>query len=478
MMRSNMQQHHHQHTTRWRGLWGAMALGTLMAVAVSACGGSDDGPAAALVYDCKGAVRHESPAPGSDAWKQRDADNMACARERTDDFAQQPAALFTAGKLPALDAYRTPALHANTRFRFAESSAPGRLGKAVATEVYRPCAAGTCSGMPATLRSFEGPYPAVVIVHGGGSSKRLHRSASQSLAEAGYMTIALDTTAAIGTHGIDTQDVVDWLFSTPSAPLADGSYFPYWNQLDPRTVGIAGHSQGASTASLIGQTDKRLSAIVAWDNLTTIRSGWVDKIGIDPPAGVAIRTPALGFGADYNFTIAPYTEPPEPAKVNTQAGRGRGAEPHPKDLGYQEVRTAGVDSMLLVLRAATHLDFSLFGGPASRYGESAINYYTLAWFDRYLKGARDPAVAADAFRRLTAQAFDDSADRHNISQGLYDPAAATAAGSVYKGNLPYLVKGTSTRDRLSFYFKSRCAITPPGSTLRVESEDMRSAGCR
>lgn len=458
--------------------WATVGLGALMAFMVAACGGSGDAQTEPQVYDCKGAVRHTLPAAGSDAWKQRDADNMACARERTDDFAQQPATLFTLGKLPALDVYRTPALHANTRFRFAEATVAGRLGKPIAVEMYRPCAADTCPGMPATLKTAEGPYPAVVIVHGGSSSKRLHRSASQSLAEAGYMTVALDTTAAAGTHGPDTQDIVDWLFSTPTAPRADGSYFPYWEQLDVRMVGIAGHSQGASTASLIGQTDRRLNAIVAWDNLTSIRSGWVDKIGMDPPAGVAIRTPALGFGADYNFTIAPYTEPPEPAKINTQGGRGRGAEPHPKDLGYQEVRGAGVDSMLVVLRAATHLDFSLFGGPASRYGESAINYYTLAWFDRYLKGLHDPAMARNAYARLTAQTFDDSSDRHNISQGQYDKAAATAANSVYKGNLPYLVNGTPTRDRMSFYFKSRCAITPPGTTERVESSDMRAGGCR
>ena len=463
---------------RRRSVWRAVGCATLLALAVSACGGSGDGAPADLVYDCKGAVRHEAPAPGSDAWKARDADNMACARERTNDFAEQPDTLFQAGKLPALDAYRMPALHANTRFRFTETTVPGRLGKSIAVEVYRPCAAGTCTGMPAGLKTFEGPYPAVVIVHGGGSSKRLHRSASQTLAEAGYMTVALDTTAAIGTHGPDTQDVVDWVFSNPSAPWADGSHFPYWSSLDARMVGIAGHSQGASTASLIGQTDPRIGAIVAWDNLTTIRSGWVDRIGIDPPAGVRIRTPALGFGADYNFTISPYTEPPEPARVNTQGGRGRGAEPHPKDLGFQEVRGAGVDSMLLVLRAATHLDFSLFGGPASRYGESAVNYYTLAWFDRYLKGLHDPAVAPGAVARLTAQTFDDSTDRHNISQGRYDKGAATAAGSIYKGNVPYQVQGMPTRDRLSFDFKSRCAITPPGTTQRVESEDMRASGCR
>lgn len=427
--------------------------------------------------DCLGPVQHESPAPGSAEWKQRDADNMACARQRIDDFAQQPASLFTPGKTPALDAYRNPASHADKRFRYTEASTPtSASGKPIAVEIYRPCAAGTCTGLPAGLKTFEAPYPAVVIVHGGYSSKRLHRSAAQVLAEAGYMTIALETTAPMGTHGPDAQSVVDWVFATPKAPVAGANFFPHWEQLDTRMVGIAGHSQGGSTASLIGQADKRIRAIVAWDNLTALKTGWVDKIGMDPPADLALRTPALGIGADYYFKVVPTNEAPEPAKANTQGGRGRGAEPHPKDPGYQELKGAGVDTMLVMLRAGTHLDFSLFGGPASRYGESVTNYYTLAWFDRYLKGAHDPALAVDAFRRLTAQTFDESADRHNISQGLYDKAAA--GDSVLKGNRPYLVGGTPVRDRLSFYFQSRCAITKPGSTARVGSEDMRAAGCR
>lgn len=446
-----------------------LALGSLGATAHAA----EPAP-----LDCLGPVQHESPAPGSAEWKQRDAGNMACARQRIDDFAQQPAALFTPGKTPALDAYRNPASHANKRFRYTEASTPSASGKPIAVEIYRPCAAGTCTGMPAELKTFEPPYPAVVIVHGGYSSKRLHRSAAQVLAEAGYMTIALETTAPMGTHGPDAQSVVDWVFATPKAPLAGGAtpFFPHWDQLDVRMVGIAGHSQGGSTASLLGQADKRISAIVAWDNLTALKTGWVDKIGMDPPADLALRTPALGLGADYYFKVVPTTEPPEPAKANTQGGRGRGGEPHPKDPGYQELKSAGVDTMLVVLRAGTHLDFSLFGGPASRYGESVINYYTLAWFDRYLKGAHDPALAADAFRRLTAPTFDDSADRHNISQGLYDQAVA--GDSVLKGNRPYLVGGTPVRDRLSFYYQSRCAITQPGRSVRVASEDMRAAGCR
>jgi hypothetical protein len=87
-------------------------------------------------------------------------------------------------------------------------------------------------------------------------------------------------------------------------------------------------------------------------------------------------------------------------------------------------------------------------------------YYTLAWFDRYLKGADDPQAASDAFERLTATTFDDSADRHNISQGLFDPARAAANPTdPYAGNVPYTLGGLPVADRLSFYFPSKC-FTP------------------
>jgi len=278
-------------------------------------------------------------------------------------------------------------------------------------------------------------------------------------------------------HGPDTQDVLDWLFATPQKPRADGTFFPRWQDLDVRAVGIAGHSQGGSTASLLGQTDPRLSAIVAWDNLTALRTGWVDSLGIEPPANVALRTPALGIGADYYFKPVAFDAPPEPAAGNTQGGRGRGDGAHPKDLGYQELRAAGVDTMLVMLRGATHLDFSLFGGGASRHGEAVINHYTLAWFDRYLRGPRDPAVARDAYRRLTAPVFDGSADRHNISQGHYDAAAATAAGDPYAGNRPYRLAGLPVRDRLSFYFRSRCALHDPATGALATSDDLRETAC-
>jgi hypothetical protein len=468
------------HHPMWRAQWILVAV----TASLMACGGSGgEGPSEPSpqpevpVTDCVGSLRYANPTPGSSEWVARDEANQICARQRNADLLEQPESLFVPGRLPALDVYRTPTRHANVRFRFMQTTTPNRDGKPITVEIYRPCASGDCAALPAGLERRDGPYPTVVIVHGGSSSRRLHWSQAQTLAEAGYMTVSLDTTAAAGSHGPDTQDVIDWLFATPTKPLSNSSHFPYWQDLDTRMVGIAGHSQGASTASLIGQIDPRMKAIVAWDNLTSIRSRWVDQIGIAPPDGVTVRTPALGLGADYNFTPAAYEEMPEPAKTNTQGGRGRGAGPHPKDPGYQELRAAGVDTMLLVLRAATHLDFSLFGGPASRYGEATANYYTLAWFDRYLKGLHDPAMAQNAFARLVAPRFDSSVDRHNISQGFYDAEAAKAAGDVYAGNRPYRIDGMPTQDRLSFYFKSRCSLTTPQGNGRHASEDLRSLGC-
>ncbi len=130
----------------------------------------------------------------------------------------------------------------------------------------------------------------------------------------------------------------------------------------------------------------------------------------------------MGIGADYYFTPKAYPAPPEPATEQRQKADAVAAPaPIPRTSGYQELRAAGVDTMLVVLRAATHLDFTpLQVQPASRYGEAVATYYTLAWFDRYLRGLGRPELARDGHRRLLASVFDDSADIHAISTGSYE----------------------------------------------------------
>jgi hypothetical protein len=134
----------------------------------------------------------------------------------------------------------------------------------------------------------------------------------------------------------------------------------------------------------------------------------------------------------------PYTAPPDPLGPRT------------KDQDFQRVRAAGVDTMKIVLRSSTHLDFTQLNGAGtgSRYCAAVAAYYTLAWFDRYVRG-RQPGrrtLAADALRRLTARAFDTSSDVHNISGGTFDP--------VTQRNVPALLNGLPTVDRLSFRYRS------------------------
>jgi hypothetical protein len=154
------------------------------------------------------------------------------------------------------------------------------------------------------------------------------------------------------------------------------------------------------------------------------------------PAGLKLRTPALFLTADFNCQKVPvclpvaYSSPPDP--------RG----PGDKDTDFQRVAAAGVDSMKVSLRAATHLDFTEVSPtpPSSRYGALVASYYTLAWFERYLRDST-PAEA-----RLTAAKFDSSADAHYISGGTYDAASGK--------NVPYRIGGQPVANRLSFHFRS------------------------
>src|SRR5207244_727470 len=92
-------------------------------------------------------------------------------------------------------------------------------------------------------------------------------------------------------------------------------------------------------------------------------------------------------------------------------------------------------------RASTHLEYDYvpYVFPSSRYGERVAFYYTLAWFDRYVKG--DLSAAS----RLTSTRFDNSSDTHSIGAGTGNTGV----------NVPYLLAGDCTSNRLSFYFNSR-----------------------
>jgi hypothetical protein len=139
---------------------------------------------------------------------------------------------------------------------------------------------------------------------------------------------------------------------------------------------------------------------------------------------------------------------------------------------FDQLAAANVDVMSITTRASDHYEFGYqptpADFPASRYGERVAFYYSLAWFDRYLKGDRK------ATARLTAYAFDASSDRHSIGAGTYDAQlAASHASDPFAGNVPYKIADKCTANLLSFYNAS--AFRLQGGELA--SRDMRARGC-
>ena len=286
-------------------------------------------------------------------------------------------------------------------------------------------------------------YPAVVIVHGGAANQEMYLWASEMLAEAGYMVLTFQIPNTASTHTEDLRKALDFLFSPA---------FPHAGELDRAHVGIAGHSAGGVAVSRVGQEDPRVSAVVSWDRAQSTPL----------PTDVGLRTPALYVVADFNCQRVPVCVPTRYETRPDPKGPGD------KDDDFQRTAAARVDTMKIALRAATHLDFSVIPpGPGSRYGQAVTSYFTLAWFDRYVRGARPghAALARDARRRLVAPTFDASADRHQISGGTFDPATGENVGAML-AELP-------VRDRLSFHFRSAWSF----DDRRVVCEDIRAGGC-
>jgi dienelactone hydrolase len=334
-------------------------------------------------------------------------------------------------------------------------------------------------------RTNAGPAkrPGIVITNGSVQApERVYWFAAQALAKAGYVVLTWDPQGqgqsdtpgespdqnegvpaqSDGRPFFDgTEDAINFFFSTPSKPYEpvnsctsgtshapkqnrrvkaglNSGYNPFWSYLDQSRVGIAGHSFGAAGVSYIGQQDPRVKAIVAWDNLGAPGPG-EGRIGEQPcPANPSLRAPvpitkpALGMSADYFIPPTPNASDPDPLAKSTES---------------RAYSAAGVDSGEIIIRGGTHYDFDWVpnqGFPATLRGADEIDWYTTAWFDKYVKG--DPS--ADA--RLVTNRW-----RHDAQEQAVDPNG--------DGNM------------FSFYYRSRLNIGLSGGG-RFVCEDMRP-GC-
>jgi hypothetical protein len=201
-----------------------------------------------------------------------------------------------------------------------------------------------------------------------------------------------------------------------------------------------------------------------------------------------MHAPALTTTNDYEFNIQSAFTVPNP-NGSTNGGGLNGTS------GYLNLIHHGVDSEIISIRNGTHLTYSYipYVLPANEIGERVAFYYTLAWFDEYLRHGRDALLPAwdTAYRRLTSLGtFDQSADyndntryRHagdvSFGAGTYSTARAAAhPTNPQAGNVPYEIKGIPIQDTLSFYYYSEYRVHDPlaaGDPLRT-CTDMLS-GC-
>jgi len=370
---------------------------------------------------------------------------------------------------------------------------------------------------PGTPRLSDGKYPGVVITDGSVQAyQNLYYWAAEGLAQYGYEAMTYDvqgegdsdllpagcaslpisisvpslfrrdlpsppnpTTPCPGVPYQQNynfyqgaEDSLNFFLSTPSSHYG-GSFNPEYARLDADDVGIAGHSLGAEAVSWVGQCDKRVKAIVAWDDLVPVTMSQCASNVTVPAADQAttVHAPALATTNDYEFNLQPQAAVPDPNGSSNGGGLDGTA-------GYLSLVQQGVDSQIVSIRNGTHLTYSYipYVLPANEIGERVAFYYTLAWFDEYLRGGHDALLPGSdtAYHRLTTLGtFDRSADYNDdkvdrgaaeISFGAGTYSAKKAAGDptdLAAGNVPYEIKGIPIRDTLSFYYYSEYSLHDP-----------------
>ncbi|NYG54350.1 alpha/beta hydrolase [Nocardioides perillae] len=338
---------------------------------------------------------------------------------------------------------------AGTRGRAARVAFTNRHGALLRGTVWAPRPGARD---PYTGRPLRGPFPGVVVTPGSvQGSQGMYEWLAQDLAERGYVVLTYDVqgqgtsetlphttgeafpgcdpTAApageettgcpgvpsqqLANFTVGTRDALFFLLATPRRPYANpGSTGapvqranPFWRLLDRRPmadpwtpgrrtkVAIVGHSLGAAAVSRVQADDRRVATVVALDKLGN---------GTGGSGPLRPRVPALAVQSEYGFTVAPYALAgggsimPQPSPQGPDPRRERAT-------GWEAWDAAGVDSLLVVPRASTHLEYTDIPLvlPASRWGQAVTSAYVQRWLDRYLKRRGAPSdLLARSFRYL------------------------------------------------------------------------------
>jgi dienelactone hydrolase len=343
----------------------------------------------------------------------------------------------------------------------------------------------TLAGHVWATRAGPATRPGIVITNGSVQApERVYWYAAQTLAKDGFVVLTFDPQGqglsdtqgeapdqsegtpaqSDGRPFVDgTEDAINFFLSNPTRPYQpvascnsgtshalkqdrrvkaglDTAFNPYWSMLDPSRLGLAGHSYGALGVSYIGQWDPRVKAIVAWDNLGApdpsqgINGQPLEKGCVNPANRTVapVTKPGLGLSADYFIPPVPNKSDPAPLGKSQES------------LTYSK---SGVDSGELIIRGGTHYDFDWIanpGFPATLRGADMIDWYTSAWFDKYVKGD------CTADRRLLTSRWRADGEEAAIDQPSHD------------GNM------------FSFYYRSRLDFRLAGGQ-RYDNEDLRGS---
>ena len=126
-----------------------------------------------------------------------------------------------------------------------------------------------------TIPAGEGPFPAVVMLHGTGTDKHEagngYDMAAAAMAEAGIATIRIDFMG----NGDSTASYTDYCFTSANLDAkAAADYMAGLDAVDGDKIGIQGWSQGGTNALLAAAAyPETFKAVVTWAGSVTDRSG-------------------------------------------------------------------------------------------------------------------------------------------------------------------------------------------------------------
>lgn len=111
----------------------------------------------------------------------------------------------------------------------------------------------------------EGPFPAVVMLHGTGSDKNEagggYKLLAPALAEAGIASIRIDFVG----NGDSKEDYINYNYTTAVSDANTAfDYIAGIDKIDPNRIGIMGWSQGGTIAMLAAGSNRAFQSVLTW----------------------------------------------------------------------------------------------------------------------------------------------------------------------------------------------------------------------